>query len=165
MKKVMAGWTMVFVLASAGSLVAHHSLANFDTTKAVTVKGTVVFLKKMNPHSVLIVDQKIADGKVQRWAVDGPAIPLFDRRGITNETFKIGDIIEVCGYVTREGIESTRTIDTEPISLSLKEKTPKSMSGKIMNGEMLVIDGKKIPWSDYGQHKCLGEDYKDGHTR
>jgi len=32
---------ILVVCASTASLLAHHSLANFDTTKAVRVKGTV----------------------------------------------------------------------------------------------------------------------------
>jgi hypothetical protein len=38
------------------------------------------------------------------------------------------------------------------------------MTGKIMNAEMVVMaDGKKQTWSDYGQHLCLGPDYHDFH--
>jgi hypothetical protein len=67
MKKRMAGWTAaVVVLASAGSLVAHHSLSQFDTTKAVRVKGAIFRFERVNPHSILFVDQKGEDGQIQR---------------------------------------------------------------------------------------------------
>jgi hypothetical protein len=165
MKKSIAWIAAVAVLASAGSLVAHHSLSQFDTTKAVTVKGTVVLYKRVNPHSIIFVDQVGADGKLQRWAVEGPGVNLLERRHITKEAFKAGDVIEACGYVTKEGVESQRTIDTEPISLSLKATTPKSMSGRLLTGETLVMpDGRKEVWTDYGHHKCLGPDYKDIHA-
>jgi hypothetical protein len=33
-----------------------------------------------------------------------------------------------------------------------------------MDAELLVMpDGQKQKWSDYGQHKCLGPDYHDFH--
>jgi len=165
--KMWTGWAAATVmLASAGSLIAHHSLGQFDTTTAVRVKGTVVRFERINPHSVLFVDQKSADGKIQRWAVDGPSGSQLNSIGVDREALKVGDVVEVCGYITREGVVSERTISTEPITLSLKATTPKTMTGKIMNGELLVMpDGRKQVWTDYGQHLCLGPDYYDHHSK
>ena len=170
MHKMMAGWTAaIVVLASAGALVAHHSLSQFDTTTAVRVKGTIVLFQLGNPHSILIFDELRADGQTQRWAVEGPGPGSLQlaRTGIDfKKALKAGDIIEACGYVTKPGVESQRTISTEPISLSLKATTPKSISGKLMDGELLVMpDGHKQVWSDYGHHKCLGADYQDFHVK
>src|SRR5688572_18043956 len=163
MKKFAAGWAAaIVVFASAGSLLAHHSLAQYDTTTAVSVKGTVVLFQRVNPHSILFIDQKGTGGETQRWAVEGPPVLLLERRGIGREALKVGDVIEVCGYVTKGGIE--RTVNTEPISLSLKETTPKSVSGRLMDGELVVLaNGKREVWSDYGHHKCLGSDFQDIH--
>jgi len=165
MKTTTAAWLAgMLVIVTAGSLAAHHSLSQFDTTTAVTVKGTIVRFELINPHSIIFVDEKRADGQIQRWAVDGPASVQLSRLGINKDAVKAGDVIEVCGYVTKEGVESQRTISTEPISLSLKATTPKTMTGKIMNAEMVVMpDGKKQTWSDYGQHLCLGPDFHDFH--
>ena len=165
MKSVIAGWIAgIVLLASTGSLVAHHSLAQFDTTKPVRVKGAIVRFQRMNPHSILFVDQKGAGGRTERWALEGPGIPHLTRLGVTDETFKAGDIIEACGYVLKEGLDPVRTISTEPISLSLKAITPKSMSGRLLTPEFLVMpDGQQRPWSDYGHHLCFGPDYKDAH--
>ena len=117
MKKIMAGWTAaVLLLVSAGSLLAHHSLSRFDTTKAVTVKGVIVRFEHVNPHSMLFVDQKGADGQTQRWAVEGPGLFQLRRIGIGDDALKVGDVIEACGYVTKDGVESKRTVSTEPIS-------------------------------------------------
>ena len=168
MKRVVtAGRIGAFaVLISAGSLVAHHSLGNFDTTTPVHVTGTLVRFERINPHSVLFIDQKIDGGKTERWAVDGPSVIQLDRLGISKETLKAGDVIEVCGYLLKEGYPSQRVISTEPISASLKDSAPKSMTGRIMNGEMVVMPGgKKQSWSDYGQHHCFDADYRDMHSR
>src|SRR2546423_1576946 len=99
MKKMMAGWIAALVLASAGSLVAHHSLSQFDTTTPVTVKGTIVLIERINPHSILFVDQKGEDGKTERWAVEGPGILQLKRMGIDTEALKVGGVIEACGYI------------------------------------------------------------------
>ena len=167
MKRMMAGWTAaVLALASAGSLLAHHSLSKFDTTTAVRIKGVVVRFEQISPHSVLFVDQKGADGQIQRWAVEGPGVFQLTRMGIEPKDLKIGSVIEACGYVMKAGMDGQRTFSTEPISLSLKDTRPKSVSGRVMDAEMLVMpDGKKIRWSDYGQHLCLGPDYQDFHTK
>ena len=152
------------MLASASSLAAHHSLSQFDTTRGVTVKGTVVLFDRVNPHSFIFLDEIRADGEVHRWAIEGPAITQFARRGIDKDALKPGDVIEACGYVTKDGAQSRRTL--ESISSSLKDKTPKSVSGQILTGELLVMpDGQKRIWQDYGHHKCLTPDYKDFHTR
>jgi len=163
MKKRIAVWTVAFAaLASAGSLLAHHSLAQYDTTTAVRVKGTVALFQRVNPHSIIFIDQKGPNGETQRWAVEGPPVPQLERRGFTREALKVGDVIEACGYVTKD--HRDRTVDTEPISLSLKATTPKSVSGRLMDGELLTMpDGKQQVWSDYGFHKCMAPDYQDIH--
>jgi hypothetical protein len=165
MKKIMTvTMAALVVFASAGSLAAHHSLAQFDTATAVRVKGTVVRFERMNPHSILFVDQKVGDGKTYRWALEGPRVGQLESMGIGKDALRVGDVIEACGYVTREGVESQRTVSTEPISLSLKASTPKTMSGRLMDAELLVMPGGQIQkWSDYGQHLCLGPDYHDFH--
>ena len=66
----------LFVSASAfysASSLAHHSLASFDVSAPLWVKGTVVRFERVNPHSVIFLDEKRADGQVRRWAVDGPS--------------------------------------------------------------------------------------------
>ena len=158
MKKMVAGWTAaVVLLASAGSLVAHHGLSQYDTTTAVRVKGTIVLFERVNPHSILFVDQKREDGQIQRWAVEGPGILQLDRMGLGKVALKAGDVVEACGYVvTKEGVKLRR-----PISIEFN-----SVSGRIMDGELLAMaDGQKRVWSDYGHHKCLGPDYVDHHVR
>jgi hypothetical protein len=46
--KTVAGCVAAVLLGSAGALQAHHSLANFDTTTAVRVRGTIVLLELVN---------------------------------------------------------------------------------------------------------------------
>jgi Family of unknown function (DUF6152) len=155
MNRMTAGWAVAVMFASAGSLVAHHSLTQFDTTRGVTVKGTVVLFERINPHSFIFIDERGKDGEVYRWAIEGPAINQLTRMGIAKDTLKAGDVIEVCGYVTKEGVATQRTA-TEP----------KNLSGRLLTGELLIMpDGKKQTWSDYGHHKCFGPDYKDFHSR
>jgi hypothetical protein len=91
MKKWLRAWTAVLVVVSAGSLLAHHSLANFDTTRAVRVKGTIVTFHPINPHSFIFLDQQGTDGATRRWAVEGPSLFQLNRRGFSNDVLKTGD--------------------------------------------------------------------------
>lgn len=166
MKTIIAGCAALALLASASSLQAHHSLANFDTTTAVRVKGTIVLVRWVNPHSIIFLDQTRTGGRVHRWAVEGPTPLTLARRGIAKDRLKPGDVIEVCGYALKTGIESIRTVPLDPIASNLKATAPTSVSGRLLDGEVLIMpDGRVLPWSDYGHHKCLGPDYLDNHVK
>ena len=65
----------------AVSLSAHHSLANHDQT-AVRLKGTIVQIHLINPHSIIYVEEKNTDGQIiRRWAVEGPSVVQLRRQG------------------------------------------------------------------------------------
>src|SRR5258706_10509050 len=98
-KKIIARWAALLVLTSASSLVAHHSLTQFDTTTGVTVKGTVVRFERVNPHSFLYMEKRGNDGAMQQWTIEGPNITQLTRVGIEKDALKAGDVIEVCGYL------------------------------------------------------------------
>jgi hypothetical protein len=156
MKKAIAMWTAaIAVFAWTGPLAAHHSLARFDTTTPVWVKGTVVRLERVNPHSIIVLDQPMEDGQIQRWAVDGPGPTMLARMGVDTDFLKAGDVIEVCGFLTKEGASSQRALP-QPANVSLDSPTP-NMTGRVMSGHLLVMpDGERRFWSDYGVlGKCL----------
>jgi hypothetical protein len=158
MKKLTTGWLAVLVaLVAAGSLQAHHSLANFDTTKAVRVKGTVVKFHEINPHSFIILDQKDTDSVTRRWAIEGPSLLQLKRRGVASDVPKPGDVVEVCGYAPRETIVW---------QIASSDPAAPSLAGRLLNAETLVMaDGKERSWGDYGFHKCFAPEFKDQHSR
>jgi len=157
MKRMTAGSIALMVtLVSASSLLAHHSLGNFDTTKAVRVKGTIVQFNMINPHTFLFVDEKVPDANLRRWAVEGPSVIQLNRDGFTKDTLKVGDVVEICGYLPKE-------IVTWQIAMP---ESSTSIAGKLINAETLVMpDGKQRGWGDYGFHKCFEAGYTDQHSR
>ena len=156
MKKMTTGWLAVLLLlVSAGSLLAHHGLTNFDTTKAVRVKGTIVRFHQINPHSFIFLDQKGEDGQTHRWAVEGPSTLQLNRSGFAKDVLKPGDVVEVCGYVPKEAL----------IWQLASADTTSSLAGRLINAEVLVMpDGKPQSWGDYGVHKCFAPEYTDLHS-
>ena len=158
MKKMTTGLlTVVVALVSAGSLRAHHSLTNYDTTRPVRVKGTISEFHQINPHSIIFLEEKDADGQTHRWAIEGPSVLQLKRTGFAADVLKPGDVIEVCGYAPKEAIM------WQIASAGTSKVSP---AGRLLNAEVLVMpDGKQHSWGDYGVHKCFAPGYTDQHSK
>jgi hypothetical protein len=158
MKNLMRGGLAVLVaLGPAGAAVAHHSLANHDTTKAVRIRGTVVQFHVINPHSFIYLEEKNTAGQlVRRWAIEGPGGTRLARLDL-QKAVKVGDVIEACGYQPKEA--------TMWQIASADPRTP-SLAGRLMTAELIVMpDGKLQEWEDYGFHHCFPSDYQDRHSK
>ena len=159
MKKLLAGWLAVIAaLVAAEPLGAHHSLASFDTTTPIRLKGTIVRFHEINPHSFLYIEVTGEGGRISRWAVEGPSILQIRRMGVVAvDALKPGTVIEVCGYAPKENTV-WQIASTAPGAVS--------MAGRLLDAEMLVLaDGKEQSWGDYGVHKCFSPGYRDVHSR
>jgi hypothetical protein len=152
-----AAWLAILVaLVPAGSVLAHHSLVNFDTTTAVRVKGTVVRIHQINPHSFIYLEQTDADGQIRRWAAEGPSVRQLGRQGFA-KALKAGDVVEICGYLPKEPVV-WQIASPEPHAISL--------AGRLINAESVVLpDGREHSWGDYGVHKCFSSGYRDQHSK
>jgi hypothetical protein len=78
----------------------------FDIGRPLWVKGTVVSFQAINPHVMLALEQKVADGQVQRWTVEGPGLNTFTRMGLGSDFLQAGDVIEVCGFAFKEEVRA-----------------------------------------------------------
>ena len=154
----MKMWLALLVsLVPATSLLAHHGLTNFDTTKAVRVKGTVVQFHRINPHSFIVLEQSGPEQRTTRWSVEGPSALQLDRRGMPNDVLKPGDVVEVCGYLPKE---NTIWQIVNPNAAAA------SLAGRLINAELLVMpDGREQSWGDYGVHLCFARDHRDQHSK
>jgi hypothetical protein len=102
MKKSITVILAVFTIAMTG-VSAHHSHAMFDTSREVSITGTVSNFVYRNPHVFLYVDVKGDNGQVQEWAVEMSNISNMERRGIFRSTFNKGDTITVKLNPLRDG--------------------------------------------------------------
>ena len=83
---------------------AHHAFAaEFDAAKPITLKGTVMKMEWINPHTWIHVDVKKPDGTIERWMIEGgPPNALF-RRGFTKDSLPVGAEILVEGFQAKDG--------------------------------------------------------------
>jgi len=101
--RITAGVAVAATLFSWPAL-AHHSFsAEFDSNKPVELKGTVVKVEWINPHTWIHIDVKQPDGSVQRWMIEGGTPNTLLRRGLTRESLPAGTEVVVDGYRAKNG--------------------------------------------------------------
>lgn len=83
---------------------AHHAFsAEFDASKPISLKGTVVKVEWVNPHAWIHVEVKKAGGAAEVWMVEGGTPNTLARRGITRNSLVAGTEISVEGYQAKDG--------------------------------------------------------------
>ena len=80
--------------AAAGPLYAHHGRgATYDMKKRVTLKGTVSRVEWRNPHVLIYMDVKGADGTVVTWGFENAGVSQLAQEGYNRNTLKVGQEI------------------------------------------------------------------------
>ena len=81
---------------------AHHGTAGEDTSKVVTVKGTVTDFQFINPHTQIYVDVKDEQGNVQNWNGELSNALVLHRAGWNSKIIKPGDQVTLNGYQAKK---------------------------------------------------------------
>jgi len=129
-KRAGRGAALISILSCIGVAQAHHSAGMFDFRKPVWVKGTVISYERVNPHSVMTLEETSADGRTIEWTVEGPSVFQLDRG--TRLDLHAGDVVEICGFALKDEFSSRR-----PASF--------------IHGHLLVMpNAEKRRWGPYG---------------
>lgn len=92
------------LLVAAPPLPAHHSFAaEYDGEKPVKVTGTVTKVEWTNPHIWFYVEVKDELGRATNWGFSGGPPGVLQRRGISRNALKVGDVVVVDGFRARDG--------------------------------------------------------------
>ena len=87
---------------------AHHSLAMYDMSNPVTVKGVLERLEWTNPHAYLYLSVKNTRGNVEEWVIEIDRPDFLKKNGWTSSTVKPGDIIACTGGRAKTGARTMR---------------------------------------------------------
>jgi len=151
MKKTLATWAVpIAALVCAGSVLAHHSGSMYDPTP-IWVDGTVIRFEGVDPHTITTLEEQSADGRVRRWAVEGPGQSQLDRMGIGMDVPKVGDVIEFCAFPYKPAAELSRIFPEADFSgwrsfLDTADSSPQFVWGHVM----VIPDGEKRLWNPHG---------------
>jgi hypothetical protein len=94
-------------------VLAHHSNANYDQTKTVTLKGTVASWDWGNPHVVVAFDVKDDNGRVVRWTTELASVESELSDGLNKNTFKSGDSVIATVHAAKDGTPHSVAVEVQ----------------------------------------------------
>ena len=104
MRAGFAAVAIALYLGIATPALAHHAFsAEFDANKPIQLRGTVVKVEWINPHTWIHIDVKASDGTITRWMIEGGTPNTLLRRGLTRASLPEGTEILVDGYRAKNG--------------------------------------------------------------
>ncbi len=100
----------VAMIALAGLVVAvgvpvgaHHAFgAEFDPNRPVVLRGPVIKVEWVNPHTWIHMEVTADDGTKQVWMVEGGTPNTLLRRGLSRDSIPVGAMIVVDGYQSKD---------------------------------------------------------------
>lgn len=99
-------------LLLTGAAHSHHSFtAEFVADKTAKLKGTITQVWFRNPHVRYLMVVENDDGEEETWDARGSPVVWLARKGWKKDTIKVGDTVEMYGYLGRDGIKMLSIID------------------------------------------------------
>ena len=109
MRKMIPVLILAFAVAAlAVPALAHHGAAAFDTSKTLTLKGTVTAWIWSNPHCLLQLDVTGDGGKVTHWVGETQNPVTMVNGGWSKFSFKPGDKVTITMQQVKNGTQAGR---------------------------------------------------------
>ena len=106
----MISLTIGMLLASAAY--SHHSFtAEFVADQTAKLKGTITQVWFRNPHVRYLMVVENEDGEEETWDARGSPVVWLARKGWKKDTIQVGDVVEMYGYLGRDGIKMLSIIN------------------------------------------------------
>ena len=127
-------------IALAQSAVA----AQFDTTRTVTIAGTVNEVMFPAGRSYLAIETKSAAGATEKVVVQGNGLGVLKKAGWSPKgTVPLGAAVSVTAYRPRPGADLTAALPPGSPEVVLEA----AMAGRLLSGiEVTLPDGRKLPF-------------------
>ena len=102
----------VCLLLLSRPALAHHGSAAYDMDHPKTMSGTVKNFQFIQPHPLIALEVKDAQGNTEEWSVEMTAPNHLVRYGWNGKKLKPGDQITVTGLPSKNGLKilNLRTI-------------------------------------------------------
>jgi len=97
MKKRVCLLSLLMLALPAVSAVAHHSYAEYDRDKTVTLEGSVKSVSWVNPHVLITLQTENQGDYVVEWG----SLSQLTRQGLRLAAVKSGDHLAVSGSINR----------------------------------------------------------------
>jgi DNA/RNA endonuclease YhcR with UshA esterase domain len=99
---ITAGFLAVAASTSA-PVIAHHAFgAEFDPNRPILLKGPIVKVEWVNPHTWIHVEVTADDGTKEVWMVEGGTPNTLLRRGLRRDYVQPGTVVVVDGYQSKD---------------------------------------------------------------
>jgi hypothetical protein len=97
------GFAVPAIAGLAMPALAHHSFAQFDDTRSVTLNGTATAFQWTNPHGYLELDTADGAGATKHYTLELTSPNMMSRGGWTSRTIKPGDKVTAIMSPLRDG--------------------------------------------------------------
>lgn len=102
--RLLVGGAIAVALAAwAATITAHHAFgAEFDKDAPIKLKGKIVRLEWVNPHTWIHLEITKDGGPKEVWMVEGGTPNVLLRRGLRRDCLTPGTVIVVDGYQSKD---------------------------------------------------------------
>ncbi len=142
---------VTFVI-TPGSLLAHHSILAYEL-EPLWVQGAVVSFERADPHTITTLEAQRADGRVQRWRVEGPRMARLERAAEDLYFPEVGDVIRFCALPYKPLEELQRLWPEADFSATSRvriQDTEETVTQTVDGHIMVRPDGAKQVWDSPG---------------
>jgi hypothetical protein len=122
----------ILLLLAAVPLQAHHSLsAEYNTSAPIELRGTVIRVDWINPHTFIHLDVTRWDGTHETWQVEAGSPSTLHRAKLSRSMLAVGTVVRINAFRANNG--STRAGGSEIIFANgakhaLEQPEPKSLT-------------------------------------
>jgi len=91
------------VFAISAPALAHHGASAYDNSTLTTLNGTITEFQFIQPHPLIYLDVKDANGNVTKWYVEMTAPNHLVHYGWNGHKLHAGQVIKVSGQAAKNG--------------------------------------------------------------